>query len=236
MTDGSRAPTRRVFLTRAAGAAAALTVGGALPSALLAAAPAPARPGAPAAADWDMSWVERVTGAHRQLFDSPDVNDGAALHQARMWLAGFHEVYHTADKDMSGVLVFRHTAVSMVLNDAMYGKYPIGKSVKVRDPASGKDARRNPFLKSNVGENDQYALIWPDGGLDTLVARGLIVLACNMALHGMAGRTAKEAKRDAGDVYDEFKANLVPGVTLMPSGIFAVTRAQEAGCHFLFAG
>ncbi len=28
-------------------------------------------------------------------------------------------------------------------------------------------------------------------------------------------------------------ASLVPGVILMPSGIFAVARAQEAGCHYM---
>ena len=30
-------------------------------------------------------------------------------------------------------------------------------------------------------------------------------------------------------------ANLVPGVIVMPSGIFAVTRAQEAGCQYIRA-
>lgn len=183
-----------------------------------------------------MSWVDRITGAHRQVFDAPQINEGAALHQARVWLSGFAEVYHTTDKDMSGVLVFRHKAVPMVLNDAMYGKYPIGKQLGLKDPASGKDARRNPFLKTSLGEDDQYSMIWPDGGLDTLITRGMTVLACDLALHASAGRLAKEVKRDAGDIYDELKVNLVPGVILMPSGIFAVTRAQEAGCRFLFAG
>jgi hypothetical protein len=57
-----------------------------------------------------------------------------------------------------------------------------------------------------------------------------------MALHFMAGQAADKAKADVQDVYAELRANLVPGVTLMPSGIFAVTRAQEAGCRLMYAG
>jgi intracellular sulfur oxidation DsrE/DsrF family protein len=30
-------------------------------------------------------------------------------------------------------------------------------------------------------------------------------------------------------------AHLVPGVVVMPNGIFAVTRAQEAGCRYIRA-
>jgi intracellular sulfur oxidation DsrE/DsrF family protein len=29
--------------------------------------------------------------------------------------------------------------------------------------------------------------------------------------------------------------HLLPGVTLQPSGVFAVLRAQEAGCQYLLA-
>jgi len=32
------------------------------------------------------------------------------------------------------------------------------------------------------------------------------------------------------DVQEEFRTGLVPGVILQPSGVYAVIRAQEAGC------
>jgi hypothetical protein len=43
---------------------------------------------------------------------------------------------------------------------------------------------------------------------------------------------AKKVKREQRAIYEELKANLIPGVILQPSGIYAVHRAQEAGCTF----
>lgn len=234
MTIPSDTPSpRRAFLGKVAGTAAVLAAGSMVPAELRAMAPS-ARPLPPG--DWDMSWVDRITGEHRQVFDCPEINDATALHQMRVWLGGFNEVYHTSDADMHGVLVIRHQAIPMVVNDAMWAKYKLGKASKSVDPASGKPAERNPFLNANGKEGDEHTLLWADGGLDTLMKRGQTVLACNMALHFMSGQAAKKAKMPAQDVYTEMRANLLPGVTLMPSGIFAVTRAQEAGCRLMFTG
>ena len=234
----SRAPeapsARRAFLGKVAGTAAAIAAASALPAEVRAlGAPVAARPVPPG--NWDMSWVDRITGDHRQVFDAPEISEATVLHQARVWLSGYSEVYQTTDADMHGVLVIRHQAIPMAVNDAMWARYKLGKATKSVDPASGKPAERNPFLNANVKDGDQHSLLWPDGGLDTLMKRGQTVLACNMALHFMAGQTAKKAKLKAEDVYAEMRANLVPGVTLMPSGIFAVTRALQAGCGYLYA-
>jgi hypothetical protein len=122
----------------------------------------------------------------------------------------------------------------MVLDDPIWARYDfIGKDAKLKDPSTGKDAQRNPFLRS--GKDDPDAYVWPDGGLDALMGRGAIVLACNMALMGFAGIIAKRTKQQVDAVREELRHGLVPGVTLMPSGIFAVTRAEEAGCHYIRA-
>jgi intracellular sulfur oxidation DsrE/DsrF family protein len=234
MTSSSDAPSpRRAFLGKVAGSAAVLAAGSMIPAELRAMAPS-ARPHPPG--DWDMSWVDRITGEHRQVFDCPEINEATVLHQARVWLGGFNEVYGTTDADMHGVLVIRHKAIPMAVNDVMWAKYKLGKLSESVDPASGKPAERNPFLNANGKEGDKHTLLWPDGGLDTLMKRGQTVLACNMALHFMSGLVAEKARMQATDVYTEMRANLVPGVTLMPSGIFAVTRALQAGCGYLYAG
>jgi len=193
------------------------------------------RPLLPVRGGWDMSWTDRLTAPRRQVFDSPEIADGAALHQARMFLQGYKDVYGLADADLNAVLVFRHKGIPMVLRDEIWARYDfIGKKItRLKDPTTGKDAARNPFLRPDPA--DKHSLVWSDGGLDTLIARGVIVLACNMALMGFAGIIAQRAKRPVDDVRQELKESLVPGVTLMPSGIFAVCRAEEAGCHFLQA-
>lgn len=234
MASSFDAPSpRRAFLGKVAGGAAVLAAGSMVPADLRAMAPT-LRPHAPG--DWDMSWVDRITGDHRQVFDSPDIGEATQLHQVRTWLAGFKEVYGTADADMHGVLVIRHEAIPMVANDAMWAKYRLGKQYQQKDAASGKPASRNPFLNANVKDGDAHSLLWPDGGLDTLIKRGQIVLACNMALRFMSGKLARAEKLEQKAVYADLRANLVPGVILMPSGIFAVTRAQEAGCQLMYAG
>ncbi|MCU0621766.1 MAG: hypothetical protein MUC69_09705 [Gemmatimonadales bacterium] len=181
----------------------------------------------------DMSWLQRIDRPRRAVFDCAEIEEGVALHHVRVALAHYAEVEHTTDADWSVVLTIRHAAVPMLLNDAMWAKYPfLGRSTELKDPASGKRPARNPFLNANVRPDDRYGLIWPDGGLDTLVRRGVIVLACGMALRRLAGELARDTKRDRDAVHEEVLANLLPGVYVLPSGIFATLRAEEAGCRY----
>jgi hypothetical protein len=43
-------------------------------------------------------------------------------------------------------------------------------------------------------------------------------------------------KMKAEDVYNEWKSGLLPGITIVPSGVWAVGRAQEYKCAYCFAG
>jgi hypothetical protein len=232
---------RRGFLGRLAGAAAALAGAGVVGRGL--GAQAPAAPAPRAAAAWDMSWVERVTGAHRQVFDAPEIADGTVLHQARTWMAGYAEVYGTRDAETSAVLVIRHAAIPMVLNDRLWERAQVARAlaeaeegrVVLKDPTTGELPRRNPFLNANAKPGDPHSLLWPDGGLDTLLARGAIVLACNLALRRAVALVQRADGVPADEARRTVLANLVPGVVVMPSGIFAVARAEEAGCRYIRA-
>ncbi len=194
------------------------------------------RPGA-AHHEWDLSWTERLgSGAtHKQVFDAPEIADGTVLHQARMFFVNYKEVYNASESDLRAVLVIRHHGIPMVLGDEVWAHYPfIGKKItKLKDPTTGDWTRRNPFLHAKAG--DSHALVWPDGGLDSLIGRGAIVLACNLAFNGFATRIADRTKQRKETVQDELKAALVPGVTLVPSGIFGVIRAEQGGCAYIRA-
>ncbi|MGE0555215.1 MAG: hypothetical protein AB7R55_17430 [Gemmatimonadales bacterium] len=190
---------------------------------------------AESAADWDMSWVERVTGTYRMVFDAPEVAEGTILHQARVYRSGYSEVHGTKDGDTTAVLVIRHAAIPIVANDLLWDELELGRKFKVKDAETGKDARRNPFLNANVPRGAKHALIWPDGGLDTLIERGSIALACNLALFRLVGLVAKHDKIESPAARQKVLGNLVPGVIVQPSGIFAVARAQAAGCDYIRA-
>jgi hypothetical protein len=245
---------RRRFIGQLVGGAAAMAAVActrAVPAQAVAAAPAPS--GAPkpeaAASDsaghpapaahhtWDLSWADHIAGGsgHKQVFDAPDIAEGTVLHQARMFFVNYKDIYNTPDTDLRAVLVIRHRAIPLVLGDAVWAHYSfIGKkTTKLKDPTTGDWTQRNPFL--NAKDSDKYALIWPDGGLDSLIRRGAIVLACNLAFTGYAAQIATRTKQDKDVVFAEFKAALVPGVTLVPSGVFGVIRAEQAGCAYIRA-
>ena len=246
MRDPLVTPTpRRGFLGRlAAGAAgAAALAGGGLLGRDLTAQDSVSQPRTNP--KWDMSWVARVKGAHRQVFDAPEVADAVVLHQARTWMNDFAEVYGGTDADTSAVLVIRHAAIPMVLSDALWNELELGKALatlaadgkEAKDPATGEPARRNPYLNANITPGDRHAVryVWPDGGLDTLLRRGAIVLACNLALRHPISMVARRDGVSAEAARAKVLANLLPGVVVMPSGIFAVGAAQEAGCHYIRA-
>jgi hypothetical protein len=254
MRDGSDDPRaestqRRQFIGQLVGGAAAVAAAAcarAVPTQVVAPAQAPSSGPPLAATDsaaraatahetWDLSWTDRLaaSGTHKQVFDAPAIADGTVLHQARMFYVNYKEVYGSPETDLRAVLVLRHEAIPMVLGDAVWARYDfIGKKItKLKDPTTGEWARRNPFL--NAKTDDKYSLIWPDGGLDSLIAHGAIVLGCNMALGGFADRIAERTKQPKGAVHAELKSALVPGVTLVPSGVFGVIRAEQAGCAYI---
>ena len=226
-----RPTPRREFLSQLA--TAAVVVAGtacAAPMASQSAAPAAPRPPAPKPS-WDDSWTTRLTASHKAVFDGPEIHDGLVLGQAWGYMRGFQEVFGTTDADVQAVIVIRHAAIPMALNDALWDKYELGKELKLKDPATGQPARRNPFFKAEKG--DKYAMVPRDGSLDALRQRGAILLGCNLAAMGYAYRFAQKSKVDVTVAQEEVRANLVPGVTLQPNGIYAVMRAQEAGCTYI---
>jgi hypothetical protein len=185
---------------------------------------------------WDMSWVERIAGDRRQVFDGPEIAEGTVLHQARTFMQGYIDVYGAKDPDLSAVIVIRHAAIPIAVNDLLWNELELGKEFKLKDPESGKPARRNPFLNANAPSGAKYAMLWPDGGLDTLIKRGAIALCCNLALFRIVSLIMKREKLEAQPARAKAIANLVPGVINQPSGIFAVARAQQAGCHYIQSG
>lgn len=228
MTDST---PRRQFVGRVLGGAAAMAAAPLVSLSEAAEAQATTPGAAPQQDAWDMSWVNRIKGEHRMVFDSPEISEGLGMSQVRSWMAGTAEVYGARDDQMTAVLVIRHAGVPMVMGDSWWDKYELGKAYTLKDPTTGEEARRNPYI--NYKEGDRFVTTWPDAGLDTLIGRGVIVLACHLALRNRASGFARRDGRPVAEVYAELRASLVPGVTVMPNGIFAVGRAQQAGCGFI---
>ena len=181
----------------------------------------------PAASPWDMSWVEIVTAApYKVVLDITTLTDDY-LYAAADIMDRYHEVYGTPDTATRAVLVMRRLGTPMALQDALWERYGIGQDRKIDDPATQAPARRNPFLRASPNEKESFVV---ESRIESLLARGAIVLVCNRAAMHFASSVAEKLKRPLGEIQSEVRNGLIPGSRLMPDGVFALVRAQNAGC------
>ena len=247
------ATPRRQFIGELAAGAAALAAVACAPAATATGSPAqapapvpapatqastpPATPQQPmtpqSAIKWDASWMDRVTAKHRVVFDSPEMGEGTALYHAMSFLSSVKDVFGTGDSDASVVVVLRHAAVPMLLTDAMWAKYDIGTQTKTLDQKTKLGVTRNVYYQRLDKDGNPATDDRPSPTIRSLTNRGVIFVGCDMATRGFSYQLAQKTKQQARDVYEELKQNLVPGATLMTTGIFATLLAQEAGCSFM---
>jgi hypothetical protein len=229
---------RREFLGSLAvsGAALALAACATNPASQSAPVPktAPLPPAGPVSADgpWDNAWLDRLSsgGRYKQFFDAGAYQEGGALFYAKNYLNGIRDWFGFEHPDVQVVLGLHGDAWPIVLNDALWAKFELGKEKKTHDPRTKEFATRNVFWQPKQGE--PYA----EYGVDVLQQRGGIFLLCNNVLRfvtrSLAGKT--------GTTYEvmrkELIAGLLPGVTVVPAMVAACGLAQSRGCSYVYAG
>lgn len=171
-------------------------------------------------------WPGALTARHRLVVDAYEVNDGEPLGFAHTFI-GTNDPAGSA----CSVLVLRHNALPIALENAIWAKYRIGESFKIIDPETKAPAIKNPYLRPKPG-----VMLSDEAALDRLLASGVIVGACGVALKGQSSALAGNAGVSAKEAAQEWAANLVSGVALLPSGVWALGRAQEAGCGYCAGG
>ena len=107
----------------------------------------------------------------------------------------------------------------------MWAKYKLGEVFKLNDGTA--PATRNTFAKP---------ILLPGTGVEQLLVKGVLIGVCNVALSVYSGSVAQNMNLDAAQVKQDWIANLLPGIVVVPSGVLAVSRAQEKGCAYCFAG
>ena len=66
--------------------------------------------------------------------------------------------------------------------------------------------------------------------------RGALFCVCNLAIGVYSGVIANQMQLNPKVVQEEMIAGILPGIQLVPSGVWALGRAQENGCGYIFAG
>src|SRR6267154_4200478 len=91
------------------------------------------------------AWLNRITGKHKMVFDAPEVNSGMPVVWPRVWLNGNNDNYATKDADNSAVIVLRHSAIPIAMQDALWAKYKLGEVFGIKE--GDAPAVRNIFAK-----------------------------------------------------------------------------------------
>jgi hypothetical protein len=230
MTESSL-PKRREFIGRLAATAVAIGLTGSVPRVL----------GAEHIARTDIKpddkWLSALKGKHRQFFDMPNHENGMGVLHVRNYLNTMRDTYGAKHPDVTAVVGLYGMTTMLGFNDAMWQKYGVANPIKVMD-ASKALATGNVFYKTPAGEaalslSGAPIPIPADSSIAALQDRGAVFILCNNAFNVWMGLLGGGGAKSA-ELRQEFEANMLPGVFLVPAMVVAVNQAQTHGCTYMY--
>ncbi|MCC7033946.1 MAG: hypothetical protein IT179_14075 [Acidobacteria bacterium] len=225
---------RRGFLARVAALTAAFTAAGAGAREAL-------------ALQASEAWMNEVRGTHRCLFDFPRHSNGWGLVHVLNYLNTYAAAYKTGAGQVGAVGTFygigAGSSIALGFNDAMWAKYALGEYHGLKD-TSGTPYTRNVFHRPTKADGHllaqaiQIPNLGPLGdiimgaGIESLQKMGTKFLMCNNALGAWTLELEGRGKGTAAEIDKDLRANLLPGVTIVPAMVIAIEQAQAAGIHY----
>lgn len=176
-------------------------------------------------------WFNNIKGKHRIVYDGSTPHGGLPI----LWNFAFYLSNNqtgTADEDMTAMTVLRHNAIPYALEDRLWEKYTLGDFFKITDNSIKAPSTRNTVYEPQDGD---FPIPGVDG-LKRMQERGAMFCVCNLALNVYSGFIAKGMGLDATEVYNDFVSGVLPDIQIVPSGVWALGRAQAKGCGYIFAG
>ena len=176
-------------------------------------------------------WFDKIKGKHRIVYDGSTPHDGFPI----IWNWAFYLTNNgtgTADDNMTAMTVLRHNALPLAFEDRLWQKYPLGEVFGVTDNATKEPSKRNPYYEPRDGD---FPLPGIDG-IKRMQERGAMFCVCDLAAKVYSNAVAEKMKLDPTDVYNDWISGILPGIQAVPSGVWALGRAQEHGCGYIYAG
>lgn len=180
-------------------------------------------------------WFNKIKGKHKMVFDATRPHDMMPFAWPKVFMLT-NAATGTPEKETNAVVVLRHDAIPYAMDSSLWAKYHFGELFKADDPKTKKPSERNPFWKPQPGDFKIPGLGAVDIGINQLQETGVMFCVCNMAMTVYSAVAAEQMKMDAADVKKEWLAGVLPGIQVVPSGVWALGRAQEKGCAYCFAG
>ena len=183
-------------------------------------------------------WFNKINGKHRIVYDVPSPHEGGEAMMPFAWAKIFlltNAGTGTPEKENSVVTIWRHSAIPFAMEDRLWAKYKLGELCKITDDTTGVPAVRNRFWKPSPGFSVPGVGPVPIG-INDLQDSGAMFCVCNMAITVYSAVVAGMMGMKHEDVLKDFLSGILPGVQVVPSGVWAVGRAQEHKCAYCFAG
>lgn len=193
------------------------------------------------------AWLTGLKGTHRAFFDFPSHRNGVPLLHVLNYLNSYTAAFGAKPGQVSAVGTFYgiggQSSIPLAFNDSIWAKYALGEYTGVKD-AAGKPYTRNVFFRPT--EQDTHLLmqamgvpnipmfsgVMPAIGIESLQKMGTTFLLCANALGGWCAELEARGKGKAADLDTELRANLLPGVVIVPAMVIAIEQAQRAGIPY----
>jgi hypothetical protein len=190
------------------------------------------------------AWFKKLDGKkHKIVFDATDAHEAMPF----IWPTVFmmtNGATGTAPKDLGIVVILRHEAIPFAFEDRLWSKYNFGQLFKAGElgmafkAADYKTAgsTRNPLWHPKDGDFQVPGFGNVPIGINQLQDAGVMFAVCNAAMTVYSAAVAQGMGQKPEDVFNDWKSGVLPGIQIVPSGVWAVGRAQEHGCAYCFAG
>ncbi len=188
-------------------------------------------------------WFNQIKGSHRVVYDVPAPHMIFPFAWPKVFLLS-NQSTGSPEDDCGVVVVLRHSAICYAMTDAVWEKYNFAEvfGAKEHGPAfratdAAEAARhRNPFWNTQEGDFKLPGIGAVQIGIRDLQASGVLFCVCDAAITVNSSGYAAKNGLDPAAVRNEWVDHLIPGIQVVPSGVWALGRAQEHGCAYIFAG
>ena len=189
------------------------------------------------------SWFDKIKGVHRVVYDATHPHEIFPFLLPKVFLMT-NEATGTPATECGVVVVLRHEAICYAFKDEIWSKYNFTEMFKAGEPGpayqggdgSKKVVGKNPFWNTKLGDFQLPGIGIIDIGIKSLQASGVLFCVCNTAMTVFSNVAAGQVGKKPEEVINAWKENMIPGIQIVPSGVWALGRAQEHKCAYIFAG
>ena len=192
-------------------------------------------------------WMASGKGPHRAFFDFPSHRQGLPLLHIYNYFSNYRIALGIGSEPVCAFGTFYgigpQSSISMAFNDAMWAKLRLGAYTGLKD-AAGQLYTRNVFNRPRrddlhllmqamrVPVLPMFTEVMPSIGIEELQKMGTTFLLCSNALSGWCAELAANNMGEAAALEDELRANVLPGVIIVPAMVMAIDQALRAGMTY----